>query len=112
MSNDEFLTVKNAHDENCGIPPTFESGHGYLSYFENEHGEQWVFTMDWESEVFLLCGGEIGWEDRRIGEEGLKNLVPNMPERMWVLACLHACKLPEVAKRVVESWQGFDKQIK
>ena len=68
--------------------------------------------MDWESGVFFVSGGDIGWQDRQIGEEGLKNLVLDMPERMWVLACLHACRLPEVAERVVEAWQEFDERVR
>ena len=67
--------------------------------------------MDWKSGVFFVSGGDIGWQDRRIGAEGLKDLVLDMPERMWVLACLHACKLVDVAERVVEAWQGFDERI-
>ena len=112
MRGEEFLTVKNAHAESCDHPPTFRSGDGYLSYFESEHRDQWAFTMDWESGVFFISGGDIGWQDRRIGEEGLKNLVLDMPERMWVLACLHACRLPEVAERVVEAWQEFDERVR
>ena len=112
MSDDVFLTVKNVHSENCGQPPTFESGQGYLSYFENEHGEQWVFALDRESGVFFLCGGDLGWESRQIGEDGLRNLVLNLPERLWVLACLQACRLSEVAETVMEAWQEFDDQMR
>ncbi len=111
MSGEEFLTVKNAHAESCDDPPNFRSGDGYLSYFESEHRDQWVFTMDWGSGVFFVSGGDIGWRDSQIGAEGLKDMVLNMPERMWVLACLHACKLPQVAEIVVEEWQAFDERI-
>ncbi len=112
MSMEAFLRVYNAHSESCGTPPTFESGDGYLSYFENEHGEQWVFAMDRESGVFFLCGGDIGWESRQVGDDGLKSLVLSLPERMCVLACLQACQLIEVAERVVEAWQEFDEQLR
>ncbi len=112
MSMEAFLRVYNAHSESCGIPPTFESRDGYLSYFENEYGEQWVFAMDRESGVFFLCGGDIDWASRQVGEDGLKSLVLNLPERMWVLACLQACNLKDVAARVMEAWQGFDEQLR
>ena len=42
--------------------------------------------MDWESGVFFVSGGDIGWQNRRIGKEGLKDLVLDMPEPMWLLA--------------------------
>lgn len=112
MTTDAFLRVYNVHDESCGIPPPFESGNGYLSYFENEYGEQWVFAMDRKSDVFFLCGGDIDWKSRQVGEDGLKDLVLNLPERLWVLACLQACHLSEVAERVAENWQTFDKKMK
>ena len=45
MSTEVFLSVYNAHAESSGAPPKFESGNGYLSYFENKGGEQWVFAL-------------------------------------------------------------------
>jgi hypothetical protein len=105
--SEAFLTVVNSHAESCGIPPTFKSGEGYLSYFEGVHGDQWVFAMDRASGVFFVCGGDVGWESRRIGEEGLKSLVLSKPEQFWVLACLSACGLSEVAERVAETWPGL-----
>ena len=112
MSGEEFLTVKNAHTDKCGLPSTFESGQGYLSYFENEHGKQWVFAMDRGSGMFFLCDGGLGWESRQIGEDGLSDLVLNLPERLWVLACLQACQLTEVVERVMEARQRFDEQLR
>jgi len=100
-----FLTVRNAHDESCGQPPIFESGLGYLSYFESEGGEQWVFARDRASGVFFLCGGDLGWEKQVVGERALRELTLSVPERLWVLACLHACGLPKVADRVARAWE-------
>ena len=56
------------------------AGQGYLSYFENDRREQWVFILDWESEVFFLAGGNLGWGKRTISEPGLKGLVLGVPE--------------------------------
>ena len=66
MSGEDFLTVKNAHAESCDRPPNFRSGDGCLSYFKREYGEQRVFSMDWESGVFFVSGGDSGWRNRRI----------------------------------------------
>ena len=46
LSDDGFLTVRNAHHESSGEPPITDSNNGYLSYFENAYDEQWVFAMD------------------------------------------------------------------
>ena len=111
MSNEEILTVNNAHSVASGRPTLLRTGEGYISYFENDRGEQWIFSMDWQSEVFFLAGGNVGWEERTIGEPGLKDLILGVPEQLWVLACLHACGLMDVAERVVENWQDFDPRI-
>lgn len=107
MNGEVFMNITNTHTEDCGIPPRLESGDKYLSYFENAYGDQWVFTMDRESKVFYIAGGDIGWENKVIGEAGLKDLILNLPEQMWVLACLQACDLKEVAERVVDWWHDF-----
>ncbi len=111
MPNEEILTVNNAHPAASGRPPVLRTGESYISYFENDRGEQWIFSMDWQSEVFFLAGGNIGWEERTIGEPGLKELILGVPEQLWVLACLHACGLGDVAERVVDTWQDFEQRI-
>ncbi len=111
MPDEALLIVKNAHSAASGHPPVLRTGEGYISYFENDRGEQWVFSMDWKSEVFFLAGGNIGWEERIIGEEGLKDLECGVPEQMWILACLYSCGLVDVAERVVAVWQDFEERI-
>ena len=111
MPNEEFLTVKNAHSTVSGRPPVLRTGEDYVSYFENDRREQWVFSMDWESEVFFLAGGNVGWDKRIIGESGLKDLAFGVPEQLWILACLHACGLVDLAERVVDTWQDFEQRI-
>ncbi len=109
----EFLTVKNRHIESCGLPPVVAGGAGYyLSYFENEFGEQWVFVKDFESGVFYVAGGDIGWDTRLIGAEAVGGIVLNWPERLWVLACLYATKLSEEADQVMAAWNAFDDRIR
>lgn len=115
MSNHEieFLTIKNHHVESCGLPPVLAGGEGYyLSYFENEHTEQWVFVKDFASGVFYVAGGDIGWDNRLVGAEAVGGIVLNWPERFWVLACLHANKLSDEADRVMQAWSAFDDRIR
>ncbi len=107
MLNDPFLTVKNAHTEGSGTPPTFQSGQGYLSYFEGQGGDQWVFARDRASGVFFVAGGDLGWEQHVVGERALRGLVLSMPEQLWVLACFHACGLSKVADRLARVWEGL-----
>ena len=106
-----FLSVTNHHHESCGEPPAFESGSSYLSYFENEHGEQWVFSCDRESGVFFICGGDIQWGNRRVGVKEMEPLLLTEPERFWVWACLGACGQNEAVKQLVKAWLGHDEEI-
>jgi hypothetical protein len=34
----------------------------YRSYFENEHGDQWVLLYDNDQDIVYLYGGDCGWE--------------------------------------------------
>ena len=106
-----FLSVTNHHHESCGVPPIFQSGNGYLSYFEGIHRDQWVFAMDWETKVFFVCGGDCDWGNKFIGEDGLKSLVLDMAEQFWAIACLQACGLADVAARVLDAWAKFQSEV-
>ncbi len=53
----------------------------------------------------------LGVKGFLLGEPGLKTLALGIPEQLWVLACLHACGLVDVAALVVDTWQDFEQQI-
>ena len=44
--SEPLLTIRNHHSPTCGDPPIVneEDRDTYIGYFENQHGEQWVFT--------------------------------------------------------------------
>ena len=67
--------------------------------------------MDRDSKVFYIAGGDIGWDNRIIGEKKLVELVLDLPERMWTLACLYACGHWEVAEKVIVGWQDMDEKL-
>jgi hypothetical protein len=88
-----FFTMYNRYVESCGVPPAYSNdGSGkYYSYFENCHGEQWVFTYDPESNTGELRGGDAGWENAYIIQDGqAEALVLNAEEKMWLAACWKA----------------------
>lgn len=86
-----LLVIHNVHFPNCGEPPSFEvtpETAGYHGYFENEHGEQWVFVYDYDSETGTVRGGDAGWEDVYAVVDGCaKNLIVGAEEQMWLDAC-------------------------
>ena len=73
MPNEEFLNVTNAHSAASGRPPVLRTGEGYISYFEDDRGEQWVFSMDWKSEVFFLAGATLAGKTVSSANQG-KNI--------------------------------------
>lgn len=88
-----FFEMHNRHIGACGNPPRVsnaDSGN-YFGYFENEHGEQWVFTYDRKSETGELCGGDVGWENAHQVRNGkVVELILNAEERKWLQACWEA----------------------
>jgi hypothetical protein len=38
----------------------------YVSYFENEHGEQWLFVRAHGADTGTVYGGDLGWESHEV----------------------------------------------
>jgi hypothetical protein len=76
----------------CGPPPSIDATDKYVGYFENSHGEQWIFIGDSETGKAVIRGGDCGWE--REYKVSLKSPCPNTilnePEKMWIITCFMA----------------------
>lgn len=85
--------IRNHHAAACGDPPII---HGddpavYIGYFENPHGEQWVFTYHRETKRAELQGGDTGWNKCLDVEDGtVEGLNLGQAEAMWLEACWRA----------------------
>jgi hypothetical protein len=89
---DLILKIYNQHSENCGKPPlTTNDDSQYIGYFANEHGEQWVFVYDYETDQAEVFGGDAGWDQHYGVNDGIPaKLVMNKFERQWLAACWQA----------------------
>jgi len=90
MNEEVLLTIYNNHADLCPCVSNRdqESENKYLSYYENEHGEQWLFIYDKEIEKGVLRGGDVGWDSvYDVGDDGSVDLVLTLQERAWLLAC-------------------------
>jgi len=88
-----FFVIKNNHVVECGDPPliTNDDSNKYYGYFQNEHGEQWVFIYDYSTNTAELRGGDVGWQNVIMVKNGLStNLTLNEAEFMWLQACWKA----------------------
>jgi hypothetical protein len=89
MSN-PLLCIHNRHTAACGDAPIIDSENPqlYIGYFENSHGEQWIFTFNRTSRVAELRGGDIGWNDAHAVVDGkAPGLVLSVEEALWLQAC-------------------------
>jgi hypothetical protein len=68
------FAAQNNHGPHCGPPPrhrtTADPGH-YHGYFENQFGEQFVFTFDPATGAGAVWGGDLGWDNRKSFTLGL-----------------------------------------
>jgi len=58
------FTAHNNHTPQCGLPPRVcntDNRGLYYGYFENCHGEQFVFVFDRATKTGTISGGDLGW---------------------------------------------------
>lgn len=63
--NKALFSVPNHQCEDCGEPPVLppsEARGFYRSYFENCHGEQWIFLVNQDTKEIKIHGGDCGWQ--------------------------------------------------
>ena len=68
------FSAHDTHHERCGAPPRLRNTDNpglYYGYFENRHGEQFVFTFDRATGTGTVSGGDLGWGDPQTVTLGL-----------------------------------------
>ncbi len=101
-----IFQVRNHHHESCGIPPQFDNPPGaYLSYYENQFGEQNIFVYDYQTKEAFLYMGDAGWErPRRVIEGGMvPGLIYGQDEAAWLFACWMATHFSETMQMLMDS---------
>lgn len=91
--SDPLLTIRNHHSAACGDPPIVneDASSTYIGYFENQHGEQWIFTCNRTTGEAELRGGDTGWNKPRSVIDGkVDGLILNREEQLWLASCLAA----------------------
>jgi hypothetical protein len=64
----------NTHHAGCGAPPRMRNTNNlglYHGYFENRHGEQFVFTFDRATLTGTVSGGDLGWGEPKAFNRGM-----------------------------------------
>lgn len=79
------LTVPNRHCEACGPPPgLIATADQYTAYFENQVGEQLVFTYDRVKKEGTLWHGDYSWEHPVEVVAGNADLILSDEEALWL----------------------------
>ena len=92
--SEPLLSIHNHPAPACGDPPIVRADDPalYVGYFENAHGEQWVFTYHRGTKVAELRGGDAGWNRVFAVADGrAAGLVLTASEAAWLHGCWQAC---------------------
>lgn len=93
--SEPLLKIRNHHSLSCGDPPIIDddSDQCYVGYFENIHGEQWIFTLDRRTGTSTVRGGDAGWNSVFNVIDGIaEGLVITEDEQLWLRACWSASR--------------------
>ncbi len=88
-----LFAVSNHHAPHCGTPPavTGDEPGVYHGYFENSHGEQFVFLYRQDTGEAVVRCGDAGWEEPYPVTDGIvQSLILSEEESMWLRACWKA----------------------
>src|SRR5262245_6361833 len=81
---DDTLTIRNQNEGRMPVPPPG----AYVGYFENQHGEQWVYIDAREVGAPMLYGSDLDWEECPVDEPGVvPGVVLEGTEADWLRAC-------------------------
>jgi hypothetical protein len=87
-----LFAVSNHHTAQAGRAPAIDGDRpgDYHGYFENRHGEQFVFVYRSDMGEGTLWGGDIGWEPHPVVDGKVESLILSREERSWLQACWDA----------------------
>ncbi len=90
MSGQVIFSITNHHVEVAGVPPHIDDSQGNQLhyYFENRHGDQFIFVYDLDTNAGVLYCGDAGWEhpDSVMNGEP-QRIALNTIEQAWLKDC-------------------------
>ncbi|MEM1121537.1 MAG: hypothetical protein AAGJ18_13895, partial [Bacteroidota bacterium] len=110
---DNVFTIDNNHIADSGKIPKLDTEGKYKGYYENMHGEQFIFLGDQKTGKAIVRGGDFGWETEIeifTGMQGGKWIFSN-EEILWISHCystMTGLKLEEVYKEFLFSLNPID----
>ncbi len=97
-----LFSVSNHHTRSCGEALTVDGDTPgkYVGYFVNEHGEQAIYSYDFETGDATLKMGDSGWQVAHPVVNGeVDGLLLTKAELTWLRACWMATGEPARRRR-------------
>lgn len=85
----EIVQIFNRHTQHCGTPPHISNADEklYVGYFENRHGEQFIFTFNRETKEGRLRAGDLEWPNEYAVIDGKIEMILSEEEQEWLTRC-------------------------
>lgn len=92
MQTKPLLTLRSHHGPACGAQPVWQEQcpPGYVGYFENKHGEQFVFSYERATREGWLWSGEAQWQRYPVRDGTCQHLLLEPSEQQWLQTCWYA----------------------
>ncbi len=93
-----LFTVYNNHIPDSGSPPSINGNDPdkYIGYFQNMHGEQFLFIYDRVAREGIIRHGDAGWNNPYPVVDGTApRLIMHEAELLWLQACWSAATAHE-----------------
>jgi hypothetical protein len=105
--HEPLFAMRNHHYETSGKPPfiTDEGNPGKrFAYFENELGEQLLFTYDAGQQQGTLYHGDCGWDTPyNIVDGAVPDLVLAPVEKLWLVTCWCAATGADIPQTIKQA---------
>lgn len=96
-----LFSVNNHHHNSCGIHDVVNGDDGnYHSYFENSHGEQWLFIGNRQTNDMFVYGGDLVWHNEYLVSTKGSNINLSEDETLWLFSCYIAFTRNRNVKKV------------
>lgn len=87
-NNCTILMIRNRHRQPAPDLQPIVGQDCYVSYFENAHGNQWIFVRPHGDDRGLLYGSAVSWKPLEVADGTPEQLVPELAfddhEQSWL----------------------------
>lgn len=109
LNANTLLVVENRNNMEAPLLLHQNGDNLFVSYFENQYGEQWLFVHNRENNLSYVYGGDVDWEKYAVEDGVAADLVLSDDEQFWILACYSAAtgeNIFDMLKKIMSNKTG------